>query len=367
MKKKLKDICTTVSRCLLLNKLYDNNGPYPLYGAKGIMKYIDFYDYKNDYLSVIKWGAGVGRITYHPGHSSILGTMQGLMPKKDIDINWFYFCLKSMHLEKHATITTVPNLYFKDYGENIIDVPTIEKQKEISSHLLLITNLISKCEKELTLLDELLQTRFVEIFGDIEKNDHNYKIVKMGEVCEIGSSHRVFTNEFVDSGIPFYRGTEIGELSLGKKPQDVFYISKEHYKKLASDDTKPRIGDILIPSICNKGQVWMVNNSDPFYYKDGRVLSIRPNKQFINSKYFEMYFRLKSLIEYPKLQGATFAEFKIFILKNLDIILPPLSLQDNFVKFISGVEKTRNAIRSRLTILQEVLDKKMNVYFGGNE
>lgn len=180
------------------------------------------------------------------------------------------------------------------------------------------------------------------MFGDISTSEYKYETRKLGTVANVGSSHRVFTTEFVEKGIPFYRGTEIGELANGHKPIDPYYISDEHYNRLADNDTKPKIGDLLMPSICNKGQVWMVDTEEPFYYKDGRVLSISPDKSIYNPKYLQYFMREKTLVEYPKLgSGSTFAEFKIFLLKNIDVLTPPKQLQDNFASFVQQIDKSK--------------------------
>ena len=158
------------------------------------------------------------------------------------------------------------------------------------------------------------------------------RLKKLGEVANIGSSHRVFTTEFVERGIPFYRGTEICELANGLKPANPYYISEKHYCNIANDDTKPQKGDLLMPSICNKGQVWMLDTDEPFYYKDGRVLCISPDRNIFNTKYLEYFMRAKTLVEYPKLgSGSTFAEFKIFLLKNIDVMIPPIELQNQLM------------------------------------
>ena len=92
----------------------------------------------------------------------------------------------------------------------------------------------------------------------------------------------------------------------------------------------------------------MVNTERPFYYKDGRVLSISPNRDLFNCKYFETYFKLKSSEEYPKLgSGSTFAEFKIFLLKEMDVIIPPKALQDKFAAFVEQVDKSKFIVHSR--------------------
>ena len=192
------------------------------------------------------------------------------------------------------------------------------------------------------MFDTLVKSRFVEMFGDIITGKYNYKIRKLGDVAFIGSSHRVFTTEFVESGIPFYRGTEIGELANGIEPSEPYYISEEHYNKLTKNNTKPRIGDLLMPSICNKGQIWMVDTDRPFYYKDGRVLCISPNRDIFNSKYLEYFMRIKTLVEYPKLgSGSTFAEFKIFLLKDMDVLVPPRNVQNQFADFVASVDKSK--------------------------
>ena len=197
------------------------------------------------------------------------------------------------------------------------------------------------------------QSRFIELFGDIKTGDYKFETRKLGEVAEVGSSHRVFTTEFVEEGVPFYRGTEIGELANGLKPENPYRITKEHYDRLACDETKPKLGDLLMPSICNKGQVWMVDTDEPFYYKDGRVLCISPNRKLFNCKYLEQFMREKTLVEYPKLgSGSTFAEFKIFLLKDIEVLIPPIELQDQFAAFVEQTDKSKYVIQHSIDILE---------------
>ena len=209
------------------------------------------------------------------------------------------------------------------------------------------------------------QSRFIELFGDVKTGVYKFETRKLGEVAIVGSSHRVFTTEFVEDGVPFYRGTEIGELANGIKPENPYRITKEHYDRLSSDETTPQIGDLLMPSICNKGQVWMVDTDEPFYYKDGRVLCISPNRKLFNCKYLEQFMREKTLVEYPKLgSGSTFAEFKIFLLKDIDVLIPPIELQNQFAAFVEQVDKSKVAVQKALDEAQLLFDSLMQKYFG---
>ena len=259
----------------------------------------------------------------------------------------------------------VPNLHLNVIRETVINVVDKEEQEKICVVLDKIAGVIDKRKAELNELDNLIKARFVEMFGDITTENYKYRTRKLGNVANVGSSHRVFTNEFVDKGIPFYRGTEIGELASGIKPTETYYISEEHYNRLANDDTKPQIGDLLMPSICNRGQVWMVDTDEPFYYKDGRVLCISPDKEMFDTKYLEYFMKAKTLVEYPKLgSGSTFAEFKLFLLKDIDVLIPPKKIQEQFADFVNQVDKSKVAVQKALDETQKLFDSLMQQYFG---
>lgn len=81
-KVKLRDIVDSYVSNLSISNLDDNEGEYSLYGAEGVVKYINFYEMKNQYISIIKDGAGVGRLNLCNQYSSALGTLQCLIPKK---------------------------------------------------------------------------------------------------------------------------------------------------------------------------------------------------------------------------------------------------------------------------------------------
>ena len=258
---------------------------------------------------------------------------------KNVNYKYLFYALQNAKIPN-----TGYNRHFKWLKSLKINYPSALSQSSTVMLLDKISHIIDCKKKKMDLLDSLVKARFVEMFGDIEINSNKYPTKKLGIVANIGSSHRVFTTEFVEKGIPFYRGTEIAELANGKKPSNPFYISQEHYNRLTRDDGKPQIGDLLMPSICNKGQVWMVDTEEPFYYKDGRVLCISPNRAMFSSKYFTYFMREKTLLEYPRLgSGSTFAEFKIFLLKDMDIIIPPRELQNSFANFISKVDKSKSS------------------------
>ena len=194
------------------------------------------------------------------------------------------------------------------------------------------------------------------MFGDIVSNPKEWKVIKLGEISSVGSSKRVFVEELVNEGIPFYRGTEIGALSTGEKIEPTLFITEEHYNKLKESTGIPKIGDLLMSSICPDGRIWCVDTEIPFYFKDGRVLWIHLENSIIDSMFLKHMLREKFNRDYNKIaSGTTFAELKIFALKDLGIILPPIELQNQFADFVKQVDKLKFEIQNSINIIIKVI------------
>lgn len=97
---KLKDVLTVKSSSISINQLEENTGDYPLYGASGFLKNIDFCEMDVDYISIVKDGSGVGNLSFHEKNSSIVNTSQYLLPKKNFNINFLYYLLQTINLMK---------------------------------------------------------------------------------------------------------------------------------------------------------------------------------------------------------------------------------------------------------------------------
>ena len=163
--RKLGDVATKKSSNISANKIEDNFGDFIIYGASGILKKVDFYKEENDYISIVKDGAGVGRLLYCKGKSSVLGTMETISPKENID-TYFLFCLLSnIDFVKYITGSTIPHIYFKDYSSEICGIPSIPEQQKIANFLSGIDGKIEQVNGELVKTQEfkkgLLQQMFV--------------------------------------------------------------------------------------------------------------------------------------------------------------------------------------------------------------
>ena len=319
----------------------------------------------NTVIMSFKLSMGKTAITSHDMFSN--EAIMAFIDRKVIRINpdYIYYLLHALDWNKRANKAVKGRTVNKKIiSQTQVNIPDYQTQLRIVK-IMDSTRKRVKIQKDiLSKLDTLIKARFVEMFGDPGLVHRENKVCNLENVAEVRSSHRIFTREFTKSGVPFYRGTEISLLANGKEPIHSYYISKARYDEITKNDSKPKIGDLLMPSICYKGQIWLVNTSKPFYYKDGRVLCISPNREKFNTIFFHQYMKMKSQIEYLKIgSGSTFAEFKIFQLKKLKINIPPLKLQNEFASFVQQVDKSKVAIQKSLDETQILFDSLMQKYF----
>lgn len=117
------------------------------------------------YISIIKDGAGVGRLNLCEEFSSPLGTLQSLVPKENIDINFLLFYLKTINFRKYIVGSTIPHIYFKDYSKEKIKLPSLKDQKTMGNYFSLSEKRNNMIQDEINYFNSfkkgLLQKMFV--------------------------------------------------------------------------------------------------------------------------------------------------------------------------------------------------------------
>ena len=179
------------------------------------------------------------------------------------------------------------------------------------------------------------------MFGDI-LHDKDLPKVNLCELADIGSSKRIYANEYVEKGIPFYRSKEIRELGTGLKPSVELFIKEERYREIKQKYGVPKIGDILIAAIgATIGYSWTVDTNQPFYYKDGNLI-ILSVKDGVNSIFLN--HAIKIHIDDFKKQGASgSAQLALTIekLEKMQIVFPKIALQTQFATFVEATDKLK--------------------------
>lgn len=196
-------------------------------------------------IAVVKDGAGVGRTTLHPAKSSVIGTMQYLLPKENVLPEYLYYVVRYMHLEKYFTGATIPHIYFKDYKNEEFNLDTIDRQTEIVHILKKVENIMEFHRQELEKLDELIKARFVEMFGDPVINNKDWSTDKLKAVTSkigSGATPRGGKESYQGEGISLIRSMNVHDGEFEYK--DLAHITDEQADQLSNVVVEPH--DVFI-------------------------------------------------------------------------------------------------------------------------
>lgn len=151
--------CLECSSSTLQESDVCENGTYPVYGANGIVGYIDNYNTEKEAVYIIKDGSGVGTVSYVTGKCSATGTLNTLQSKEGYSLQYLYYMLKVFNFEPYKTGMAIPHIYFKDYGKAKIFCPSYTEQLKYVGLLSAIDNKLSAEQSILT--DLSLQKQYL--------------------------------------------------------------------------------------------------------------------------------------------------------------------------------------------------------------
>ena len=280
-----------------------------------------------------------------------------LRPREDvIDKDFFPLFISSDYFLDAAIKISVgslsPTINWRDLRNLEFNLPPLEEQRKLAKVLWAMNNTMEAYKNLIKATEDLVKSQFIALFGDWKTNSNGFPQLKLGKIADVGSSKRVFVSELQTTGVPFYRGTEIGALATGEEIVPDLYITEDHYETLKKSTGVPAIGDLLMPSICPDGRIWQVNSSKLFYFKDGRVLWIHLKNEALNSTYLQYLLKNIFTTDYESIaSGTTFIELKIFSLKDLSIMVPKIELQKRFELLVKQSDKSKFELEQALAEL----------------
>ena len=342
MRVKLEDVCERGSSNLKQSDVEDNTGNYPIYGAAGCLGNVNFYHQDKPYVAVVKDGAGIGRTTLHPAKSSVIGTMQYLIPKENILPEYLYYVVKHMHLEKYFTGATIPHIYYKDYKKEELNLVDLKLQAEVVRILKKVEGMIVVRKQELEKLDTLIKSRFVEMFGDPIGNSMGLRTIPLGAACYlkagITTSADAIHEYSTDYSIPCYGGNGI----------------RGYVKEATQCGCYPIIG--RQGALCGNIQLAM----GEFHATEHAVL-VTP---LIEINVVWLFHLLKLMDLYRFHTGAAQPGLAVKTLNTVDIPIADIVEQDRFATFVRSIDKLKATIQKSIDEAQTLFDSLMQEYFG---
>lgn len=358
----LKEVCEKASSNIAQKDLAECDGIYPIYGASGYIKSVDFFQQAKDYIAIVKDGAGIGRAMKLPAKSSVIGTMQYVLPKDNINISYLYYAICSMHLEKYFSGATIPHIYFRDYQNEQLPLPTLEEQAKIANVFGRIDYFIKKEKEQLINFDKLVKSRFIEMFGDPITNTKMWPVDKVEAVCSNiygGGTPSKSKEEYWNGDIPW--------ISSKDMKSDMISDSQIRITKLGLDNSSAKL--VPMNSVIMVIRSGILKHTLPVAINTVPVTVNQDLKVFIpgSSIHYRFLAFLFKMLEKDILAGVravTADNIEFDTLKNRKIILPPVQFQNQFAAFVMQVDKSKLAIQQSLDELETLKKSLMQQYFG---
>ena len=255
---------------------------------------------------------------------------------------------------------------FKEISKNIVEdiiipLPEISKQKKIAAKFEHIRNVKQNYERQRELLDELIKSRFIELFGS-EREFGRWPCCTIGDVAEVCVGVVIKpTQYYTENGIPAFRSLNIGAMKV--KDSDWVYFTEEGHKK--NQKSVVRTNDVLVVRSGVPGTACVATEKYDGYNAVDIIIA-HPDQDKVNSVFLAAFTNMPHGMNQIKggTGGAAQQHFNVGGYKAMTLIMPPLALQKQFAAFVAQVDKSKCSVQKSLQELETLKKSLMQQYFG---
>lgn len=281
------------------------------------------------------------------------------------------FCLYFfMHLKKSGILDrrygkgiTIKHLVKSSLMSIPIPVAPIENQQAIVAELDKINELIGLKKSQLSNLGSLAQSIFYEMFGDPVENEKGWEVKKLNEVSESITDGDHMPPPKSERGIPFLTISDINKETRELDFSNTFFVPQDYYDGL-KEERKARTNDLLYTVTGSYGIPVIVKTDKQFCFQR-HIALIRPMQKMLTTT-FLCYWALSPSIKGVADRVATGIAQKTVGLNSIrqfDIVLPPLPLQQSFAARITAIERQKQRISESIKDLETLLASRMQYWF----
>ena len=309
-------------------------------------------------------GATAGKVGYLKFEACGNQSITGIFPCDSMNQRYLFYYLLSQRKKILADCVGGAQTHISQSYVKKIQVPMLPliEQEKIVEVLTKLSNVISKRQDEIIVIDDLIKARFVEMFGDPVSNPYGYDKVALSDLADIkigpfGSL--LHKEDYIEGGHPLLNPSHIMDGKIS--PDDKLTISDEKYEELSAYQLKT--GDVVMGRRGEMGRCAVVSE-EGFLCGTGSIL-IR-TKGEVTADY------IQKIISFPSFKktiedmavGQTMPNLNVPIVASFQIIKPPMEVQDSYYAFVEQVDKSKVAVQKALTETQLLFDSLMQQYFG---
>ncbi|MBQ8215404.1 MAG: restriction endonuclease subunit S [Clostridia bacterium] len=370
MKKSLCEISNPKQWKTISTDMLTETG-YPVYGANGIIGYYSTYNHDCETLLITCRGATCGSLNICQPFSYVNGNAMALDSlSADIDIRYLYYYLLNRGLNDVITGSAQPQIVRQSLEKVIVEYPELSIQKSIVETLDKISKIISLRKQQLSKLDELVKSRFIELFGDPFTNQMKWKKIKIEEAVTVEPQNGMYKpqSDYVTdgSGTPILRidGFYDGVVTDFSSLKRLLCGDKEKQKYLLKED------DIVINrvnSIEYLGKCAHITGLLEETVYESNMMRMHFDSERFNPVYITRLlcsrFLYDQIIGHAK-KAVNQASINQKDVLDFDIYQPPIELQNQFAAFVEQTDKSKLEIQKSLEKLETLKKALMQKYFG---
>ena len=342
-----------------------NKGLYPCFGGNGIRGYVADYTHDGEFPLIGRQGALCGNVNLAFGKFHATEHAVVVQPKIEMNVHWLYYALNAINLGQYATGAAQPGLAVSKLETLSIEIPNISEQNKIAQTLYKVEQLVNFRKQQLAKLDELVKARFVEMFGDAKLNPNNLPCCSLSEyIVFLTSGSRGWSQYFTDSGEYFITIKNVKNCKITL--QDVQCVTPPDNAE--AKRTRVQENDLLISITADLGRTGIVTKeiAEHGAYINQHLTCIRLKQDKLNPLYVAYYMESDAGKEQfiAKNQSAVKAGLNFNAINSLKLMVPPLSLQNEFAAFVERVDQQKQTVQQSLEKLELMKKALMQEYFG---
>ena len=316
-------------------------------------------------------GATTGKIGLMTSNEFYINQRVGIVRliDKNVPIQYLKFFLisKTKKILKDASGAAQPNISPKQIEKYEFKLKSYEEMNKICNQLLEIENLIKSKKQQILIFEQLIKSQFIEMFGDVDGNEKCTQTLPMTELCEIIDGDRGKNypkqEEFFEEGYCLFLNAK-NVTPNGFSFENCMYITEEKDKILRNG--KLSRGDVVLTTRGTIGNLAFYDESVSFeHIRINSGMVILRMKYYIVERFFIEQFKMKlTSIKNKIASGSAQPQLPISTMNKIVMLVPPIELQNQFAAIVEQIDKSKYILQKQINALQELLDSKMEEFFG---